>query len=703
LEKGNRALRLVVLSENRVDTRDLHLPSTLPDWEITCLALAEADPAELQCELLLLFLPPDHQGLRLLLARFRIFNPDCQVLLAEYKQDSSWYRHAIGLGVDDLLPFPMDRQQWGDFLSETAEAMSTGLEQSRFLGRLERSTHHLEESRRNLADMLLSSYDNLGRMHRQLENRLGQLSTLYQFGRDLSQDSNWDHALEQFLRTCVHALGFSGVALLLWSFEGQRLGVRSRQELGDKLLDLTVSKLLEIGMEECSRQEMMALRQGSVELGERVLSRIDQEDLIILPLMHGGESQGFLVFQKEFEGSEEIKSDFQFLRTVQTIMGEEIANAKNLHRLKKLEEYNRTVLESVHAAVLTVDGYGKVSYRNPRAAELFGERLAPGQMFRFDERFHLIDGDESGLTTEDWIQRECLLHVTDRQDDQGGERHLLLSSTRLPLRHESDISFVLVCEDLTEYKHLESELRRAERLSSLGQLSAGMAHEIRNPLAGIAMTAQVLQSRLGDQPDIIPFLERIQEETGRLERIIRSLLDFSRPAKPRLRATDLDQISKRVLRDVAGQAEAVGVNLVIPPEMAEWNAWGDTDQIQQVLLNLLLNAIQACGEGDEVGIRLERVAVVGAGEGRIRVTVFDSGCGVPAELRSKLFDPFYTTKAEGTGLGLSVCQKIMEEHGGQIRYQPRVGGGSEFRLELAPATAGADFPTVSEPSRGDTP
>ena len=665
------------------EPRSLSLPPDSPRWSLQRCALADTDPGKLLTDLLLLVLPPETEGLGEWLGRFRLLNPGCPTLLVETGREPDWYRQAIRLGVDDLLSPPQDDDAWRAALEQMATALATGAEQRHFLGRLERSTRSIEESRRRLAETLLSSYENLGHVHRQLTDRLGQLSTLYQLGRDLSQEANWDGALEHFLNKCVQSLDFNGVAILLWGFGGRQLSLRAGVALPAEALDPLLPLLRKLDDGTRRRVDIIAFREGAlVQQGSG--RRLDGDwDLTILPLVHGGEAQGFLVYDKNYATSSAFESDFHFLKTVQTILGEELANAKAVHRLKRLDEFNRTVLEGVHTAVLTVDGFGRVSYRNSRAALLFGERLREGAPFLFDDAFHPLDGMETMLGEREWIQRECRLGASGAEP-----RHVLLSATPLALQHQSDIRHVLVCEDFTEYKRLESDLRRAERLSSLGHLSAGMAHEIRNPLAGIATTAQVLQGKLGAGSVAGPFLDRIQEETQRLERIVKGLLDFSRPATPRLAVLDLHAAARRALCDLREQAAAAGVlleELAAGPEIA---AWADRDQIQQVLLNLITNAIQACSPGDRVGMRLERAAAAGGSEGRVRVSIYDTGPGVPEQTVSNLFDPFFTTKSAGTGLGLTVCQKIMEEHGGQIRYRPREGGGAEFTLDLAPAPAG---------------
>ena len=673
--------RLSVLSENRVGSADLCLPGDLPGWEFSCLALAESDPTRFPTDVLLLAMPPTVKGLRAWMARFRVFNPGAQILLAEYEEGVDWYRAAIRLGVDGLLRLPLDEGGWRETLQQCAEALTASEAQVRLMGHLERSSHSLEESRRQLAEMLLNSYENLGRVHAQLEERLGQLSILYRLGRDLSREANWDDVLEYFLKSCVDTLEFKGVALLLWSFEARRLTVRAELALAGESLSRTLRLIKGLPAEKQGRATILGLAGGEIVEGDVVRERIGEVDLAILPLVQGEEPQGFLVFRKDYENADTFDGDFHFLKTVQTLISEALAGAKAVNRLKRLGEFNRSVLESVHAAVLTVDGQGLVSYRNPRAASLFGDRLRVGGPFAFDTGFHMAEGLSTSLPDRDWIQRECRLLNMDGET----ERTLLMSVSCLPNRHETDTRHVMVCEDLTEHKQLEAELRRAERLSSLGQLSAGMAHEIRNPLAGIALTAQVLQSRLADRPETEPHLQRIQAEVQRLERIVRSLLNYSRPARPALKVLDLGEAVELVMADLAGQAELAGLNFLSPTADCPAEVRADPDQLHQVLLNLLQNAIQACRRGDSVGVRLERAATATGGPGRTRLTVWDSGHGVPEAAVGKLFDPFFTTKAEGTGLGLSVCQQIMKEHGGGISYRPHEGGGAAFTLELSSA------------------
>ncbi len=230
---------------------------------------------------------------------------------------------------------------------------------------------------------------------------------------------------------------------------------------------------------------------------------------------------------------------------------------------------------------------------------------------------------------------------------------------------------LVLVSDLARRKELEAEVRKAERLAALGRLSAGVAHEIRNPLAGIRTTAELLRGRLQRaDTELVRFADVILEETERLDRIVGSLLQFARPAPPRRQDIRPDELLERALRLAAGRASERGVRLRHRPGPDLPELSGDRDQLLQVLLNLLLNAVDATPQGGEVTLAAD------ADADEVRLVVEDGGEGVPATLRERVFDPFFTTKPGGTGLGLSISQNILRQHGGRLRLERPDGGRS---------------------------
>lgn len=221
------------------------------------------------------------------------------------------------------------------------------------------------------------------------------------------------------------------------------------------------------------------------------------------------------------------------------------------------------------------------------------------------------------------------------------------------------------------------KLKKAERLSAAGQLSAGLAHEIRNPLASIAGAAGILKRGQAPGDDLRDCLEIIDKESQRLNKLLTSFLEFARPRAPRFQATDLAAVVDSVCALASHQTGAGTVELRREMDGSLPEILCDPEQIKQVLLNLVLNAIQASPAGGVVVVR------VFTAEGNAMVVeVGDEGRGIPEELRTRIFEPFFTTKEHGTGLGLAVAAKIVDQHGGSISAVDGGDGGATLRITL---------------------
>jgi signal transduction histidine kinase len=234
---------------------------------------------------------------------------------------------------------------------------------------------------------------------------------------------------------------------------------------------------------------------------------------------------------------------------------------------------------------------------------------------------------------------------------------------------------------LTEvYRKLQDNfesMKRAERLFALGQLSAGLAHEVRNPLASIAGAAGILQRNPRLEKKDSECAAIIAKESRRLNDLVTHFLDFARPKSPHFQAIDAGQLFDSVLQLAAhateGQAEIV-LRRQVDSGLGTFE--GDPELLTQVLVNLLINAIQAMPDGGEVVLSGEMRG------GRALIQVRDQGCGIGAQDRDRIFDPFFTTKQTGTGLGLSVAHQIVEQHGGILTAEANADRGTTFSMLL---------------------
>ena len=257
-------------------------------------------------------------------------------------------------------------------------------------------------------------------------------------------------------------------------------------------------------------------------------------------------------------------------------------------------------------------------------------------------------------------------------------------------RHGHFVGTILLLRDIKRRKELEEDLKRADRLALMGTLAAGLAHEIRNPLGGIKGAAQLLRRSADTDPSVGEFTSIMIREVDRVNQLIEQLLDLSRPSRLKLEPVNIHEILEEVLL-LEGQTvgdKALQVRKRFDPSLPPIR--GDRAQLTQVFLNLVKNAFQAMDGGAlTVATRLEtdyHIRDQGTGPNRfIWVDLADQGRGIAEADLPHIFSPFFTTKVNGTGLGLATCDRIIREHGGTIRVESSVGKGSTFRVSLVVA------------------
>lgn len=237
-----------------------------------------------------------------------------------------------------------------------------------------------------------------------------------------------------------------------------------------------------------------------------------------------------------------------------------------------------------------------------------------------------------------------------------------------------------------ELQESQEHLRRAERLSALGEIAAGLAHELRNPLAGLRGALDIVASRLQPATPEAEFAQVARTELDRLSRLLDEFLAYARPRPPRLEPAGLQPVVDRVVALLGTEADRRGVRLVVDGRGSDSSVQIDAEQITQVLFNVVLNAIQASPEGGRVTISRSTAT------GQAMLCVDDEGPGIAPEHMARIFEPFFTTKHRGTGLGLAVSQRIVAAHGGTIELERRVPRGTSVRIRLPLGTVPAGAP-----------
>lgn len=387
------------------------------------------------------------------------------------------------------------------------------------------------------------------------------------------------------------------------------------------------------------------------------------------------------------ETTRALEARSQRLEEVLTIKQRELQVAnQNLHdkveESDRLQRYLQLILDAVASGVVAVDDQGRVMARNPAARAVLGD-LPPGTDYR-------------GAAPESpvWAtlasgEAVALQEREQSGGEEGGVRQLRARATPLLSGDGQHLGAVEVFDDVTGIRHLEQQLERAERLKSLGEMAAGVAHEIRNPLNGIEGFASLLARDLGDAPGR-RFADAIIDGVRHLNRTVTGLLAFTRPAPPSKRPVPPVELIRSCLEllEAEGAGGDEAAESTVPVRFD--NHWPDEfllrcdpGQIRQVLLNLMQNACQVCRQASVTEPQV-RVGLSTDADGT-RFIVDDNGPGVPQAERHRIFTPFFTTRDSGTGLGLAVAHTIVSLHSGSLSVDDSPLGGARFVLALPPA------------------
>jgi PAS domain S-box-containing protein len=357
-------------------------------------------------------------------------------------------------------------------------------------------------------------------------------------------------------------------------------------------------------------------------------------------------------------------------------------------RLHQQQEFATRLVDSFPDLILVVDSASNYTFVSPRVRDVLGfapdeiRDISLGGRTHPEDRLSLQNTYAAVLSGKEVF---ASLEVRVRHKD-GEWRRLRCHFS--PLSNESGHieGVVMSCRDVTELKRLEEQLIQAEKLAAMGQMLAGVAHELNNPLTAILGVTELLRERPGFDEPSRRQLELTHRQARRAARIVQNLLEFARPASPQKKPLDVNSIVERTLQlhEHSLRRNNVVVDFTPQPELP--GVIGDGNQLIQIFLNLISNAEQAIREVRETGriqIRLSQYA------GKILVTVQDDGVGIRPEALPRIFDPFYTTKRPGggTGLGLSICLSIVKEHGGTIEAEALPAGGSAFTVYLPSAGA----------------
>ena len=550
-------------------------------------------------------------------------------------------------------------------------------------------------------------------------------------------------SLDRTQTAMVRFLAEKGVALVTALESGVRSGTRSRtgirlQYLVEELADRPDVRFIAVTMPDGTilahsnpaRVGEVLNTRGGRELGAETIAALRPSETPSWAIIDMEGSRAFVVFKTfhpkikgEGRQDEPTVGPLPYVFLGLDLAPLEVAQAQNRERAVLL---GAGVLLAGMLALLGLHAVERVrsSRRGQRVAEALAEELAvalPDGLVVFDAKGRITRMNKAALTLlgmeapakgKAFLGRKPAEVLPSALAELAAKllQEPVLPDTEIILRHGEEQQYISVrgghvnegyegrlgslmfLRDLTEVRRLEAEVRRREKLAAVGNLAAGVAHELRNPLSSIKGYATYLTEKLKNDKMAYATGNILIQETERLNRVMSDLLSVAKPLDLRLKAVRVESVLEQAVRLIAPDAEekGVAVQLRLPPpgSFPEQGVRLDADRLMQALLNLLVNAVQATESGGGIEVALESArdrageGASGADDGFWSISISDTGCGMPAQTVAQLFTPYFTTKASGTGLGLVISQQIVEQHGGEIKVFSRPGKGTTFTILL---------------------
>jgi PAS domain S-box-containing protein len=352
--------------------------------------------------------------------------------------------------------------------------------------------------------------------------------------------------------------------------------------------------------------------------------------------------------------------------------------------LEDVKNFMDSIIQSIGSGIIITGMDDKITYINRAGERILGyskDELInkPFSIFSLKEKQSDVHSffdnpDDFDTRKEGWMLRK------DHQEFPVG----FTINNHLNFKGET-IGKIVIFRDMTNVYKIQEEILRMDRLVSLGKLSSGIAHELRNPLAGIKTTAQALSEEMSKDDSRREYLNRITKEIDRLNELLKTFFSFAKPQKLNLVYCHLKEIINEIIPFLIKEIVDKGIHFAeyYHPQLLKIKV--DRTQMHQVFLNLFLNAIQAMPNGGE--LKIEVIPITsnspdGMKQNFIKINVSDTGKGIPTHIIQKIFDPFFTTKPKGIGLGLSITYQIIKKHGGTIKVESELGKGTSFVINL---------------------
>ncbi len=399
------------------------------------------------------------------------------------------------------------------------------------------------------------------------------------------------------------------------------------------------------------------------------------------------------ILDKERLSEKSLKSGTSRDKIPQEWLDEQAALFKKYKLVERVYRFYRNIIQNMSSSIISIDMSGCITFMNVNAAKTLGYTVDELLGKNLIDIFH--EPEKNGKILD-------LMLLPNKRFESKEVNLIAKSGVVIPIgfstsaltENNEQIGVIIAFRDLTEMHIIQRQVERMERLATLGELATGIAHEVRNPLGGIKAAAQVLEESFDEYDKRLELVSRIVREADRVNNLLMDFFKFAKPVKPSKSYLDIESIIDGVYLLLASQLKTK--RILFKEDLSDVlpKIYADANQVEQVLMNIFLNAIQAMPDGGQLFVRVHSTTMSKTPHIKwsedyldkdmlfVAIEVHDTGVGIPKENLEKIFNPFFTTKSDGLGLGLAICHRLITQNNGNIYAESEPGKGSKFTVLL---------------------
>ena len=534
----------------------------------------------------------------------------------------------------------------------------------------------------------------------ELEYQITILKSIQRISNILGTTFNMKTVIGLILEDCVNSIGFDRAILYL--IDERQKYLECSETCGFTPENEIAAQRSRFNLERFDCIETRVVKEGRIifvedfnryseatDLDRKIRQLTRNRSFVYVPLKVKEKIIGILGADKVRSDKAITKTDINSLQILANQASRVIENTRLYQEVINQRNFVEDIISNMQNGVITIDHHGRITSINQAASQILSRpetMPASGDPAGLsEEALALIDDVKTALFSEGAYSNYNM-----KLEQGEGLKYLNIKASLIQkngLAHDG----IIIIEDFTEKKQLDDQIQQLERLASLGRFGASIAHEIRNPLTGVSLFLDNLHDRTAAQPEVAQLVEKALSEIERLERLTHEILIYTHPAAGEQRQVNLNEIAANVLSFVEPQCRQQGIDInsrlaeELPPSLV------NPDRMRQALLNLCLNAIQAMPEGGVLTLSTRHInraptvvqsSISGNIRGWVKIQVQDNGPGISPQERKKIFEPFYSKKKRGSGLGLATTHSIVSAHNGAIKVGGKVGSGAVFTIYL---------------------